>query len=212
MSTPWDYSTTPPEGINYGTLDAPTAAAPVSANPPAMSVTAPGQTAVAALSLAAPVIAAVAPLSTTAPASTATADLSTAAPLHSDPAALSAVAPSSTVPAALSAAAPGAAAPAGMTNSPAQTLNPDGTTQTGLPSMPSAFTPAFIELTGGGASLNTLTANAADATAGKILQGTVGGQLKSYQVQDGTDAQDLPGIVHPANFDPVANPVIFVEL
>lgn len=84
--------------------------------------------------------------------------------------------------------------------------------QSSLHSMPSTFMPAFVELTGGGISLATLTANAADATAGRILQGTVNGELRSYQVRVGTDAQAAPGIIRPANFDAENNPVVFVSL
>ena len=79
-----------------------------------------------------------------------------------------------------------------------------------LPNMPSAFTPAFIELTGAGPSLVTLTANSADI--GKIVQGTVDGELRSYQVRAGSDAQALPGIVRPSNFDADTNAVVFVSL
>lgn len=81
-----------------------------------------------------------------------------------------------------------------------------------LPVMPSAFTPAFVQLTGGGNSLSTLTASVADAAAGRIVQGVVNGELKSYQVRAGTDAQALPGIVRPANFNDPANAVVFVQL
>lgn len=98
-----------------------------------------------------------------------------------------------------------------LTDSPAIPLEIDGS-YSSLPSMPSTFLPAFIELTGGGNSLASLSANAADVTAQRILQGTVNGELKSYQVRAGTDAQALPGIVRPANFDADLNPVVFVSL
>lgn len=78
--------------------------------------------------------------------------------------------------------------------------------------MPSTFVPAFVELTDGGQSLSTLTANAADAAAGRVVAGTVGGELKHYQVRVGDDAQVLPGIVRPANFDAEENPVVFVSI
>jgi hypothetical protein len=78
--------------------------------------------------------------------------------------------------------------------------------------MPSAFLPAFIGLTGSGPTLATITASAADATAGRILQGTVNGELKSYQVRAGTDDEALPGIVHPSNYDALTNAVVFVQL
>ena len=81
-----------------------------------------------------------------------------------------------------------------------------------LPSMSSTFTPAFIELTGAGPSLATLNANAVDAAAGRILQGVVNGELKNYQVRVGDQAQDLPGIVRPANFHEDDNAVLFVQL
>lgn len=76
--------------------------------------------------------------------------------------------------------------------------------------MPASFTPAFTELTGGGNCLDSLSASGADI--GKILQGTVNGELKSYQVRAGTDETDLPGIVRPLNFDAEANAVVFVQL
>ena len=76
--------------------------------------------------------------------------------------------------------------------------------------MPSTFQPAFVELNTGPARLQLLTVSAGDV--GKILQGTVAGELKSYQVRVGTDAESLPAIVHPANFDAVVNAFVFVEL
>ncbi|MBX3736743.1 MAG: hypothetical protein KF715_08645 [Candidatus Didemnitutus sp.] len=76
--------------------------------------------------------------------------------------------------------------------------------------MPASFQPAFVNLTGGGNCLDSLNANAGDI--GKVLQGTVNGELKSYQVRAGTDEADLPGIVRPLNFDPDTNPVVFVQL
>lgn len=84
-------------------------------------------------------------------------------------------------------------------------------THSSLVSMPSTFTPAFVELDGGGQSLSTLSANQADAAAGRLVQGTVGGELKTYQVRAGADAQALPGIVRPANFHAVNNAVVFVS-
>ncbi len=87
---------------------------------------------------------------------------------------------------------------------------PIGEPPASLLNMPSTFTPAFVELAAGGNSLNTLNASPADI--GKVVQGTVGGQLKSYQVRAGTDAQDLPGLVRPANFNDPANAVVFVQL
>ena len=80
--------------------------------------------------------------------------------------------------------------------------------QSSLRSMPSTFIPAFVGLTGGGLSLATLTANAADAASNRILQGIVNGELKSYRIRAGTDAQQLPGIVRLANFDADSNPVV----
>lgn len=122
-----------------------------------------------------------------------------------EPIGLTGFTPSNTAPAAISGTS------FTPSNSPAVPIGWNGQAP-GLPTMPSVFTPAFIELTGEGPSLATLIANAADATAGRILTGTVGGQLKNYQVRTGTDAQELPGIVHPANFDADENPVVFVSL
>lgn len=76
--------------------------------------------------------------------------------------------------------------------------------------MPSSFQPAFTEISGLGSVLKSLAPTTTDA--GRILQGTVGGQLKSYQVRTGTDAEDLPGIVHPSNYNAVTNAVIFVQI
>ncbi|MDP2136364.1 MAG: hypothetical protein Q8J74_00785 [Candidatus Didemnitutus sp.] len=75
--------------------------------------------------------------------------------------------------------------------------------------MPASFQPAFTEITGGGNCLDSLMATAADI--GKILQGTVAGELKSYQVRAHAGAADLPGIVLPANHDPVTNAVAFFQ-
>lgn len=75
--------------------------------------------------------------------------------------------------------------------------------------MPAIFQPAFVELTGAGNTLSTLNASTTDI--GKIVQGTIGGRLHSYQVQAYSGAQVLPGIVLPANYDAVANAVAFVE-
>lgn len=168
---------------------------PASAAAPALSTTAPGGTNPAALS-------------GSPPASVAAPALSTNAPVSINPAALTGAAPAAADPAALSALAPESVAPSALTTAPAL---PAGDLQLPLPTMPSAFTPAFIELTGGGSSLSTLTASAADAVAGRILQGTVAGELKSYQVRVGTDEEALPGIVRPANFDEVENAVVFVQ-
>jgi hypothetical protein len=79
-----------------------------------------------------------------------------------------------------------------------------------LITMPASFSPAFVELTGGGAALDTKAAVAADL--GKILQGTVANELKSYQVRAGVDATARPGIVRAANFDALTNPIVFVQL
>ncbi len=76
--------------------------------------------------------------------------------------------------------------------------------------MPASFQPAFIELTGSGPCLDSLMATAADLN--KVLQGTVNGELKSYQVRAGTDAAALPGIVRCANFNDPANAIVFVQL
>ncbi len=81
-----------------------------------------------------------------------------------------------------------------------------------LPSMPSTFTPAFEGLSGDGPTLKTLTASTADVVAKRVVQGMVDGQLKSYQVRAGTDAEDLPGIVRPANYDADTNAVVFVQV
>ncbi|MFA6289451.1 MAG: hypothetical protein WC661_18880 [Opitutaceae bacterium] len=77
-----------------------------------------------------------------------------------------------------------------------------------LPAAAGIFRPAFIELTGGEASLDTLNVSADDF--GKWIAGTVAGERKNYQVRAGTDAQALPGIVRPANFDAINNPFVFV--
>lgn len=79
-----------------------------------------------------------------------------------------------------------------------------------LPIMPANFSPGFVELTGAGPSLSTLSASAADLN--RIVQGTVGGELKSYQVRAGTDVQALPGIVRPANYDGTTNAYVFVSV
>lgn len=94
-------------------------------------------------------------------------------------------------------------------NTPAEAKDPADTTPA-YSRMPSTFTPAFVELTGGASSLDTLQPTVADV--GKILQGTVDGELKSYQVRAGTDATDLPGIVRGANFDAIDNAIIFVQV
>ncbi|MFA6290108.1 MAG: hypothetical protein WC661_22200 [Opitutaceae bacterium] len=77
-----------------------------------------------------------------------------------------------------------------------------------LPNAAAIFHPAFIELTEGDVSLDKLNASSDDF--GKLVEGTVDGERKSYQVRAGTDAQTLPGIVHPANFHAITNPFVFV--
>ncbi len=79
--------------------------------------------------------------------------------------------------------------------------------------MNSKFQPAFVELSGGGPSLKSLTACAADI--GTILTGTVTNadgsvSRKDYRIAAGADAEALPGVVRPANFDAVNNAVLFV--
>lgn len=133
------------------------------------------------------------------------------APDDTTPAALTSGAPSHTTPAALTQSAPGATTPAPLTTDPAVPRPPPDGNIASLPSMPASFIPAFIELTGPGPSLETLPASAADAAVSRVLQGLVGGALKTYQVVGGTDAQELPGIVHPINYDAETNPFIFVE-
>jgi hypothetical protein len=199
MSTPWDYITTPPSTVNYNTAEAGTTVAPGHTTPAALSTTVPQHSDPAALSAIAPT-------------SSNPAALSTNAPQHADPANLSTTPPTTVNPAALSTTAPTHSTPSALSGTPPQIIAFDGTVQSGLPAMPASFQPAFLELTGGGNSLSTLNANAADAAAGKILQGTVGGILKSYQVRVGTDAQEVPGIIRPANHDDVTNAVIFVQL
>lgn len=207
----WDQTATPPEQIDYGAADALTSVAPGHNNPTALTNVAPSHSNPTALTGTAPQTVAAPTLTSTAPNDLAAPTLTASAPGHSNPAALTNVAPAHNDPATLTNLAPGDAAAPSLTTQPPGILNPDGSTP-GVPSVPSVFTPAFIELTGGGNSLSTLNANAADAAVGKILQGTVAGVLKNYQVRVGTDAQDLPGIVHPANFDAVTNAVVFVQL
>lgn len=79
-----------------------------------------------------------------------------------------------------------------------------------LPKMSSIFTPAFVEISGSASALDQLNAAAPDE--GRIIQGTVGGQLKSYQVRAGTEATDAPGLVRPANFNAATNAFVFVQL
>jgi hypothetical protein len=95
---------------------------------------------------------------------------------------------------------------AALTDSPAV---PIGAPSVAYITMPASFQPAFLEVSGGGPTLKTLNATAADI--GKLVQGLVASQLKTYEVCAGTDAEDLPGIVHPANYDADANPVVFVQ-
>ena len=111
-----------------------------------------------------------------------------------------------------SSTAPVAPSPANDTASttPPNTF-PFGSTYNSVPSMPAAFIPAFTALTGAGAALASLNASTTDATNGLVLEGIVGGTRVAYQVRAGTDAQSLPGIVRPANFDAVNNAVVFVE-
>lgn len=145
---------------------------------------------------------------TTPPGSVSPAALTSSAPGHTTPAALTTIAPAGTTPPALSSVAPDSTTTAQLTTYPPGVGVTDET-PTPLPQMPSAFTPAFVELTGSAAALDQLNAAALDI--GKILQGTVDGQLKSYRVSAGTDAEDLPGIVRPANFNAVTNACIFVQ-
>ena len=174
------YTTTPP-----GTLA-----------PPTLTGTAPASTTPAAIS-------------TTAPSATTPAALSSGAPGAVTPAAVSGVAPTATTPAVPSITAPGATTPATLTSTPAVELPPDRSINS-LPSMPASFTPAFINLSGTGPTLKTLNASAADATVGRVVTGIVGGEIKNFQVRSGTDAEALPGIVHPANYDATNNAVVFV--
>lgn len=90
-------------------------------------------------------------------------------------------------------------------------FNAAGTGALGLPTMQASFTPAFVELTGAGPTLQSLTASAADAAAGRVVIGTVAGVITHYQVRAGTDADAAPGIIRPANFDQDTNPVVFVQ-
>ena len=148
-------------------------------------------------------------LTGTAPASTTPATVSATAPSATTPAAVSGTAPTATTPAVPSTTAPGATTAATLTSTPAVELPPDLSINS-LPSMPASFTPAFINLSGTGPTLKTLNASAADATVGRVVTGIVGGEIKNFQVRSGTDAEALPGIVHPANYDATNNAVVFV--
>jgi hypothetical protein len=95
------------------------------------------------------------------------------------------------------------------TDAAAVARNPDGSFAP-VPTMPGSFPVAFVELTGNGPTLKSLTANAAIDAGTRCLQGFVNGELKSYRVAAGVDAEALPGIVRPSNFDPVNNACVFV--
>jgi hypothetical protein len=98
------------------------------------------------------------------------------------------------------------------TTAPAVPLNPNDV-PVPLPIMPSTFIPAFSGLVAGGTALNTLTASAADATAKRVVQGLDDSDdLASYQVIAGTNAQNSPTIVHPANYDAGTNAVVFKKV
>ena len=103
-------------------------------------------------------------------------------------------------------AAPGAVVLPGSTPTNAAAA-PVGLTAAPLPLMPANFIPAFANLAG----LQALTANAADAAAGRAVQGLIAGEFKTYQVRAGTDAEAAPGIVRPANFHATTNAVVFVH-
>ncbi len=151
---------------------------------------------------------------TTSPSDISPLGLTGAGPGTINPLTLSNAAPGATNPPALSRVAPGSSNPLALMGNPPGTLDwPAGTlTTAGLPTMAATFTPAFNGLTGTGNTLASLNANTADAAAGKIIQGTVNGALKSYQVTAGADAQSLPGIVRPANYDAFSNAVVFSEI
>ena len=71
---------------------------------------------------------------------------------------------------------------------------------------PAIFTPAFVDIEG----VQALAVTASDED--RVFQGTIDGQLKSYQVRPGDDEEDLPGIVRPANFDTDTNAFVLVQL
>lgn len=193
----FDYTTTPPGTADVTTSRTPTGAAPAHTTPPAVSGTAPDHTTLAALS-------------NTAPAHTTPAAPSATAPDALATAAITGTAPGSTTVPGLSGAAPDSTTPPELTDTPAVELPFDRSTNS-LPPMPASFTPAFINLSGGGPTLKTLNASGVDATAGRIVTGIVAGEIKNYQVRAGTDDEALPGIVHPANYDAINNAVVFVS-
>lgn len=78
-----------------------------------------------------------------------------------------------------------------------------------LPDSQAIFRPIFAGLTGGPGTLASLPANAADI--GRIVEGMVEGERRSYRVAAGTDAQALPGIVRPVNYHATNNAVLFVS-
>lgn len=179
---PWEYSNTPP---GHDAPAAVTGDAPGHDAPPALSATAPGHDLPAALS--------------------------DSAPGHDAPPAMTGAAPEHDAAPALSTTPPGHGTPPALTTQPTLPFSLDPA-PAALPSMPSTFIPGFIDLDGVGPTLKTLTASAADAAAGRIVQGTVNGELRSYQVRAGADDEALPGIVRPANFDAETNAVVFVQL
>jgi hypothetical protein len=149
--------------------------------------------------------------SATAPGHTAPSSPSNSAPGHTTPEAPTGTAPGHTTPAAPSAIAPDDVSIADYTPTtyPAGT-GVDVTSPTPLLVMPATFSPAFVELTGSAAALDHLTVAPHDV--GRIIQGTVATELKSYQVRAGTDAPALPGLVRPANYHAGTNAFVFVQL
>jgi len=203
------YTTTPPGVVDYNAAYAGTGTAPGHTTPTALTGAAPGHTTVTALTATAPDSSAAADLSSDAPGHTAVGARTATAPDSTVVDALSGTAPGHTTPGARSGTAPGHSTPGSLTSYPAGTGVTDSSPQP-LPTMPSVFSPAFVDLTGGAPALAALTVASIDE--GRILQGTVNSELKSYQVRAGTDAQALPGIVRPANFDASTNAYVFVAL
>jgi hypothetical protein len=189
------YTSTPPGHTTPAAYDD---TAPDSIDAESLTNTAPDATDAAARTSTAPGAADVEPLTEDAAG-------------HAAPPVLTSTEPAATDAATLTASGPGATTLPYPTTLPAGTGVSDATPLS-LPPMPSIFQPAFVELTGGATALAALNASAADAAARRVVQGTVNGQLKAYQVRVGADAQDLPGIVRPANFHAVTNAVVFVQL
>jgi len=72
------------------------------------------------------------------------------------------------------------------------------------------FPALYPALTGGGTALDGLITST--VSVGRVGMAVYSGQLGFWQLQTGTTAESIPGIIHPDDHHPVTNPKIWIQV